>query len=80
MLNAMSFTHADMPFTHADVFEVVEHLAPVLAVVIAAIFNHKKLQEVHLLVNSRLDKALAKITSLERSLREAKDPRECSST
>lgn len=58
--------------------EVIAAIIAGLSAIIAAIigiFNHRKLQEIHILVNSRLDQALAEITDLkeQRDIKQAKE-------
>lgn len=43
-------------------------LAPIIPVVVGYLLSRKKMEQIHLLVNSRLDEALHKIASLERAL------------
>jgi hypothetical protein len=50
---------------------VIGTLAAVASAVaaIVSVFNHRKIQEVHILVNNRLDAALEKIGNLEAQIR-----------
>lgn len=43
----------------------LDALIPAVAVVTAALLGRKKLEEIHVLVNSRLSEALAEIQSLK---------------
>ena len=49
---------------------IVDGAAPTLAVVVASILTRRKIQEVHILVNSRLTKALERIDALEKQLQD----------
>ena len=51
--------------TSAIVIAVIGALAPTLAVLISWRLNAKKVQEIHLLVNSQLEAALAEIEALK---------------
>lgn len=62
----------------ANSSEVIAAIIAGLSAIVAAIigiFNHRKLQEIHILVNSRLDQALAEITDLkeQRDIKQAKE-------
>lgn len=43
--------------------------APIPPVLISYLLGRRKIQEIHVLVNNRLDEALTKITALERDLK-----------
>lgn len=62
----------------ANSSEVIAAVIAGLSAIVAAIigiFNHRKLQEIHILVNSRLDQALAEITDLkeQRDIKQTKE-------
>lgn len=48
-------------------------LAPVLPAVVTHLLARRKIQEIHVLVNNRLEEALTKITRLEAALEAQSD-------